>query len=201
MRNIIITSSISILLTLVFSGCSGASTTPFTKQDFFPKKGEKANYGFTFGGLIDSSFSTQENIAFSINYAAKEFKKQGIKNFTMSFSNAPSDINTFDKLIKYCYPAHDLNKFNYNDFNTKSTSLETSCSIESEDNSVNFMFNGTSEEFINITKYTWSVEEVLSNKYLNKVLKNMVNRVPSEIKVGVNKKDQGLVMRKLVTKK
>lgn len=187
MKSLIISLLISTIA-LTFSGCGGAQVTPMKLSSEHVNHSTQKNKSFVFvmGSYSRGNMnvvSPAGNLAFMFYKAAKEFKKMGVKYFTLvPDRKVPMVITNFKYLINYCYPNNTT--YNAEGWNNGSSSLEDKCNFQEPlyvdkklNDPNNRVFVGMTESKMNPFVPTWSVEQVLHDPMIKEFIKNAKSKI------------------------
>jgi hypothetical protein len=155
-KNILLSTAALVLL----SGCTSQPNTFKT----YAIKGNDVMIVILAGSMEVSSSDTElevQNSAILIKEAARAFKQHNMKYFTLGAGKVPPMITNVKDLVSYCYPTY-----------KNDTSLEEKCDLAPTFNNsyVRFTFTGTKKRKEALNSFVWSVEEVLSDPYTDKII-------------------------------
>lgn len=156
---------VSALMALFMSGCAGKQVEP---NPVYVSNGSAENslsMNISLKKKGSNNLSEIQELSILIKKAAEEFDKKGVKYFTIGTKSIPGLITNIEDLNAYCYPKS--NGFHINE--TKSSSLEDEkCKGLRGNLGIMTGFLAINEPIV--TRPTWSVKEVLSNKNIDKFI-------------------------------
>lgn len=158
---------VSALMAFFMSGCAGKQVEP--NPVYFEQRVYQDSLIVSSSINSDSEkVSATQKLAVVLKKAAEVFKEKGYKYFYIEKQGFPSILTDIKSVDSYCFPEH--NGFHVKE--TKSTSLENGkCSLEvmkQKQKIVSLTFFPLKEVLLN--QPTWSVEEILNDKNIDKYI-------------------------------